>query len=102
MIERNGRIIGTFREPKDFSGKRFVARYGLDPSKDYWTGKDEDGNHCVFLADGVPDLPDNPPIFEERLPDPKVVRKTELTEKLKAEDLTQAEVSELLRLERGL
>lgn len=102
MTERSGRIIATFEKPEDFSGKKFVARYKLDPRKDYWTGLDEKGKHCIFLENSVRDLADKPPILEPQDVNLTEARIQELRTKLASEDLTANEINELLRKERGL
>ncbi len=60
----------TYPMPKDFSGTKFAARYGLDPLKpDFWS----DGK-LLYVPDN---LPDDPPIFEP--PDPPAARQTKFT-----------------------
>ncbi len=57
----------TYPMPKDFSGTKFAARYGLDPLKpDFWS----DGK-LLYVPNT---LPDDPPIFES--PDPPVIMKS--------------------------
>lgn len=83
----------------DFDGKKFSDRYNLDPRHDF-EAIYEGGDMFVTIADGI-NPPDDPPIFEA--PDTaKTDRLAALNAKLKSGDLTTAEVSDLLRLERNL
>ncbi len=98
MAQRAGRVIAKFI-PTEFSGNKFAARYGLDPEKDYWTDRNEAGEHILVLADGIT-IPDDPPILEASDPDPKVAMKSEMdriVEKLKTQDLTVAELCTYIR-----
>jgi hypothetical protein len=57
----------THKLPDIWDAKKFALRYGLNFQSDFYVnGK---GELVVF-----PDLPDNPPIFEE--PDPVVIKPT--------------------------
>jgi hypothetical protein len=53
----------SYPMPKDFSGRKFAARYGLDTlNGDFWAD-----DQFLYIRDGIT-LPDDPPIFET--PDP--------------------------------